>query len=343
MSSANIDTHTSRLSKREEKLARKDWENRQRNKKASQLQLTKGQKLSSFFLHLVMVLMVLYCLIPLFWLLISSTKSNEGLYTSPGLWFDKNIVFWQNIRDTFTFQDGIFPHWLFNTLLYAVVAGLGSTIFAAFAGYAIATMKFPGRAALLGITLAFMSIPTTVITVPLFLMYANIGLVNTPLAVIIPQLSNPFGLYLMIIYARTSIPMSLVEAARLDGASSWKIFWKIAMPLLSPGFVTVLLFALVGVWNNYFLPLIMLSDSSDYPLTVGLNVWLKMGADSSQKAVPNNLILTGSLIAIIPLIIAFLFHIQNLSDEHYLSVRHTNATSPISGSLGSAFTEFLSA
>jgi multiple sugar transport system permease protein len=254
-----------------------------------------------------MVLMVLYCLIPLFWLLISSTKSNEGLYTSPGLWFDKNIVFWQNIRDTFTFQDGIFPHWLFNTLLYAVVAGLGSTIFAAFAGYAIATMKFPGRAALLGITLAFMSIPTTVITVPLFLMYANIGLVNTPLAVIIPQLSNPFGLYLMIIYARTSIPMSLVEAARLDGASSWKIFWKIAMPLLSPGFVTVLLFALVGVWNNYFLPLIMLSDSSDYPLTVGLNVWLKMGADSSQKAVPNNLILTGSLIAIIPLIIAFLF------------------------------------
>lgn len=298
------------LAKRDAKLARKDHANRMH--KASRnhgapVRLTPAQKGMNFLLHLVMLFMVVYCLIPLIWLVFSSTKTNEGLYNSPGLWFSDQNAFFQNIRDVFAFQDGTYGRWLINTLVYAVVAGLGATLFATFAGYAIATMKFHGRGALLWVTLIFMSIPSTVITVPLFLLYSKMGLTNSPWAVIIPQLSNPFGLYLMIIYAQTSIPISLVEAARIDGANTWTIFWKIAMPLLSPGFVTTLLFALVSVWNNYFLPLIMLSDVKDYPLTVGLNVWMKMGGDATYHVVPNNMILTGSLIAVVPLIIAFLF------------------------------------
>ncbi len=294
---------------REERLAKADRRNRLRNaeRRARAVKLTPRQRVLSWLIHIIMAVMVLYCLIPLAWLFFSSTKTNGGLYTSPGLWFADENVFFQNIVDTFRFQGGIYPRWLLNTVLYAVVAGLGSTLFSAFAGYAIAVMKFPGRNWLLWVTLAFMSIPGTVITVPLFLMYSKVGLVGTPLSVILPQLSNPFGLYLMIIYAQTSIPISLVEAAKLDGASHWKIFWKIGFPLLSPGFVTVLLFALVGVWNNYFLPLIMLQDTKDYPLTVGLNVWLKAGNDTSMTEMPNNMILTGSLIAIVPLIVAFLF------------------------------------
>lgn len=298
------------LTWRDAKLARKDRNNRLRKAQGGHgapVQLTGTQKVMNVLLHFIMLLMVIYCLIPLIWLVFSSTKTNEGLYSSPGLWFADKDAFFQNIRDVFTFQDGVYGRWLINTLVYALVAGLGATLFATFAGYAIATMKFHGRKALLWITLIFMSIPSTVITVPLFLLYSKIGMTNTPWAVIIPQLSNPFGLYLMIIYAQTSIPISLVEAARIDGANTWTIFWKIAMPLLSPGFVTTLLFTLVSVWNNYFLPLIMLSDVKDYPLTVGLNVWMKMGGDATYHVVPNNMILTGSLIAIVPLIIAFLF------------------------------------
>jgi len=252
-------------------------------------------------------MMVLYCVIPLIWLVFSSTKTNGDLYNSPGLWFGKKNIFLQNVIDTFQFQNGVYSSWLINTIIYAVVAGLGSTLFATFAGYAIATMKFPGRNWLLWITLAFMSVPSTVITVPLFLMYSQVGLVDTLWSVILPQLSNPFGLYLMIIYAQTSIPISLVEAAKIDGADHWRIFWKVGFPLLSPGFVTVLLFSLVGVWNNYFLPLIMLQDTKRYPLTVGLNVWLKAANDTSMTEMPNNMILTGSLIAIVPLIVALLF------------------------------------
>lgn len=269
--------------------------------------LTPTQSVLNVLLHVVMALMVLYCLIPLVWLFFSSTKTNEDLYTPNGMWFGKHFALWQNIVDTFQFNGGVYPRWLLNTIVYAVVAGLGATLFATFAGYAIATMRFHGRKALIWVTLLFMSIPSTVITVPLFLLYSKLGMTGTPWAVILPQLSNPFGLYLMIIYAQTSIPISLVEAARIDGANTWTIFWKIAFPLLSPGFVTTLLFALVSVWNNYFLPLIMLNDVHDYPLTVGLNVWMKMAGDASFHVVPNNLILTGSLLAIIPLIIAFLF------------------------------------
>lgn len=308
MSSAN---RSASLRRRDAKLAAKDHRLRQRKKAAMRsgipVELTPTQKVMNVLIHVVMLLMVVYCLIPLVWLMFSSTKSNEDLYTSNGMWFGENMAFHQNIVETFTFENGIYPRWLLNTLVYAVVAGLGATLFATFAGYAIATMRFHGRKALLWITLIFMSIPATVITVPLFLLYSKMGLTGTPWAVILPQLSNPFGLYLMIIYAQTSIPVSLVEAARIDGANTWTIFWKIAFPLLSPGFVTTLLFALVGVWNNYFLPLIMLNDVRDYPLTVGLNVWMKMAGDASYHVVPNNMILTGSLVAIVPLIIAFLF------------------------------------
>lgn len=317
MSSAQTESQPTPAPKRSASLSRRDAELAQKDhairlRKASggsgvPVRLTPAQKVMDILLHLIMLIMVIYCLIPLVWLAFSSTKTNEGLYSSPGLWFSDQNAFFQNIHDVFVFQDGTYGRWLINTLVYAIVAGLGATLFATFAGYAIATMKFHGRKALLWVTLIFMSIPSTVITVPLFLLYSKIGMTNTPWAVIIPQLSNPFGLYLMIIYAQTSIPISLVEAARLDGANTWTIFWKIAMPLLAPGFVTTLLFALVSVWNNYFLPLIMLSDVKDYPLTVGLNVWMKMGGDATYHVVPNNMILTGSLIAIVPLIIAFLF------------------------------------
>ena len=305
----NKASRSSSQRRRDDRLARRDRAIRLKKAGGNRLpvRLTSTQKILDVLLHLIMLLMVIYCLVPLIWLAFSSTKTNEGLYSSPGLWFADSNVFFQNVIEAFTFENGVYGRWLVNTLVYAVIAGVGSTLFATFAGYAIATMKFHGRNALLWVTLIFMSIPSTVITVPLFLLYSKMGMTNTPLAVIVPQLSNPFGLYLMIIYAQTSIPISMVEAARIDGANTWTIFWKIALPLLAPGFVTTLLFALVGVWNNYFLPLIMLSDVRDYPLTVGLNVWMKMGGDATYHVVPNNMILTGSLLAVIPLIIAFLF------------------------------------
>ena len=104
-------------------------------------------------------------------------------------------------------------------------------------------------------------------------MFSQLGLTNTPWAVIIPSLISPFGLYLIWVYAAEAVPTELLEAARIDGAGEFRTFFTISLRLLAPGIVTVLLFTVVATWNNYFLPLIMLSDPAWYPLTVGLNQW----------------------------------------------------------------------
>jgi multiple sugar transport system permease protein len=137
--------------------------------------------------------------------------------------------------------------------------------------------------------------------------FSKVDLVNTPWAIILPSLVNPFGLYLMRVYAQDAVPDGLIEAARIDGAGEFRIFWQVAMRLLAPGFVTVLLFTLVATWNNYFLPLIMLNNPSLYPVTVGLANWAaqaQMGGGASGEVLP--LVVTGSLLSIIPLVAAFL-------------------------------------
>lgn len=277
--------------------------------------LTNSQKICSLLLHIIMLLMIIYCLIPIVWLFFSASKTQSGLNNSFGLWFADSghggVALGQNLNGTLKVENSIYIQWLVNTIIYAIAAGLGSTIISTLAGYAIATMNFRGRRIILAATLAFMSVPTTVLSIPLFLMYSKLGLVNTPFAVIVPQLVNPFGLYLMIIYTKMSIPNSLLEAAKVDGSGAWRTFYSIALPLLMPGFVTVLLFALVAAWNNYMLPLIMLNGDRLLPLTVGLKRWISMANESSARTLDagmgtyNNFIMMGSLIAIIPIIIAF--------------------------------------
>jgi multiple sugar transport system permease protein len=136
-------------------------------------------------------------------------------------------------------------------------------------------------------------------------MFSQVGLTNTPLSVIIPSLISPFGLYLMWVYAADAIPTELLEAARMDGAGEARIFFTISMKLLTPGIVTVLLFAVVATWNNYFLPLIMLSDPQWFPLTLGLNQWNLQAIGVGSTPI-FNLVITGSLLTIVPIIAVFL-------------------------------------
>jgi multiple sugar transport system permease protein len=137
-------------------------------------------------------------------------------------------------------------------------------------------------------------------------MFSKLQLTNTPWAIILPSLVNPFGLYLMWIYARDAIPGELLEAARVDGAREWRAFFSISLKLLRPGMVTVLLFSVVATWNNYFLPLVMLSQPTWYPLTVGLNQWNAQSQTVGGQPV-YNLVITGSLLTVLPIMIAFLF------------------------------------
>jgi len=260
----------------------------------------------SVVLTIVMVIFTIYSAVPLLWLIINATKDQASLLSSFGLWFGNGFDLFGNIADTFTYNNGIFLHWFANTLLYVIVGGGGATILATLGGYGLAKYRFPGRRAVFAVVLGAVAIPGTALAVPTFLLFSQIGLTNTPWAVILPSLISPFGLYLVWTFATDAVPTELLEAARLDGAGEFRIFFTIALPLLAPGIVTVLLFAIVATWNNYFLPLIMLSDPTWYPLTVGLSQWSAQATGVGAQPI-FNLVITGSLLTIVPIVVAFLF------------------------------------
>ncbi|WP_405733253.1 carbohydrate ABC transporter permease [Streptomyces sp. NBC_01537] len=259
-------------------------------------------------LTIAMLAVLAYFLLPLFWLVISSTKSTQDLFNTFGLWFSHAPQLWTNTRETLTHDDGIFWHWLLNTVLYAGVSALGAALLAAAAGYGFAKFRFRGNGVGFNLVLGAVMVPATALAIPTYLLFAKVGLVNTPWAIILPSLVNPFGLYLMRVYTEDAVPDSLIEAARIDGAGETRIFFRIALRLLAPGLVTVVLFTLVATWNNYFLPLIMLNDPSLYPVTVGLSSWAAQaqngGAGSSSDMLA--LVVTGSTLSVVPLIAAFL-------------------------------------
>ena len=253
----------------------------------------------------MMALYLIYTLIPLAWLLINATKDQGSLFSTSGLAFGNSFALFSNIADTFTYDNGIFLTWLGNTLLYVVAGAGGATLLATAAGYGLAKYSFRGRRAVFAVILGAIAIPGTALAVPTFLLFSKLGLTNTPFAIIIPSLISPFGLYLIWVYASDAVPDELLEAARIDGAGELRIFFTVTLRLLVPGIVTVALFAVVSTWNNYFLPLIMLSEPRWYPLTVGLNQWSLQARGISARPI-FNLVITGSVLTIIPLIAAFL-------------------------------------
>ncbi|HWU47887.1 MAG TPA: carbohydrate ABC transporter permease [Humibacter sp.] len=257
-------------------------------------------------LTIVMIVFTVYALLPLAWLVINATKSQPSLLSSFGLWFGDGFDLFANIAQTFSYDGGIFWHWFGNTLLYVVVGAGGATLLATVAGYGLAKFRFPGRRLVFAVVLGAVAIPGNALAVPTFLLFSQVGLTNTPWAVILPSLISPFGLYLIWTFATDAVPTEVLEAARMDGASEFRTFFTISLRLLMPGVVTVLLFAIVVTWNNYFLPLIMLSDPTWYPLTVGLGQWSSQATGVGAQPI-FNLVVTGSLLTIVPIVIAFLF------------------------------------
>ncbi len=261
----------------------------------------------SLLLTALVWLGVAYFLLPLLWLAIASTKDNADLFTTFGFAFGDEFNFFNNIVDLLEFRDGAFWRWTGNTILYAGASAVGATALATAAGYAFAKFEFPGRRFIFSAILGSIMIPATALALPTYLVFSSLGMVNTPWAIIIPSIVSPFGVYLMRVYAEDSVPNSLIEAARIDGASEVRIFFSIGVRLMVPGMVTVFLFSLVGVWNNFFLPLIMLSSSDLYPLTVGLAQLQALSTGGGGSTAVFSTVITGSFISIVPLVVAFLF------------------------------------
>ncbi len=276
-----------------------------RERRRKDQQRSGGRKIGS---HIFLLILVIYFLTPLWWLIVASTKDTAGLFGGSGgpLWFDGEFHLFDNIVGLFTQQDGIYWRWLGNSFLYAFAGGIGATILAVLAGYGFAKYRFRGRSAFFSLLLGSVMVPMTALVIPTFVLMSSLGIVNTMWAVILPSLLSPFGVYLMRVSTQDAVPDELLDAARVDGAGELRTFFQVALPLLRPAIVTVLLVSIVATWNNFFLPLAVLSDPNLLPVTVGLNNWQALSNAGAGGEQVWNLIVTGAFISIIPLIISFL-------------------------------------
>lgn len=260
--------------------------------------------------HAFLVILVVYFLLPLWWLVVASTKDAHGLFSGTGgaLWFDQHFALFDNLGELFTYNDGIYLRWLGNSLFYALSGGIGATILSILAGYGFAKFDFAGRRFSMALLLGSVMVPLTALVIPTFAMLSQVGMTNTVWAVILPSLLNPFGVYLMRVYTADAVPDEMLDAARVDGAGELRVFLQVALPLMRPAIVTVLLLSVVATWNNYFLPLAVLSSDNLFPVTVGLGLWDGLANSNSGTGTTSlwSLIVLGSLVSVVPLIVAFL-------------------------------------
>ncbi|MCX2947433.1 carbohydrate ABC transporter permease [Lentzea sp. NEAU-D7] len=250
--------------------------------------------------NVVVGISVLYTLLPVMWLVLAATKNVDALFNSD-LFGGFSLV--ENVRDLFAMDKGLYPRWYLNSLVYAVVGAAVSAFISIAAGYAFDKYAFRHKEKLFGLVLAAVMVPQTVLALPLYLMASEAGLVNTFWAVFIPALFNPFGVYLGRIFAQGYVPDEVLEAARIDGAGDLATYFKVAFRMLGPGVVTLFLFQLTTIWNNFFLPMVMLSDQLLYPVSLGLYQW-NSSATVSPEYYP--VVIMGSLLAVLPLILAFM-------------------------------------
>ncbi|WFE27375.1 carbohydrate ABC transporter permease [Solwaraspora sp. WMMD791] len=249
----------------------------------------------------VLLIGAVYCLLPVAWVLVAATKSGSSLFST--FTFAPGDALVANIAELSAYRGGQFWRWVANTALYAGVGALASAALSGLSGYTLAKYDFLGRSAIFNMLLAGVLVPGVILAVPQYLLLAKVGLADTYWSVLLPSIISPYGIYLARIYAAAAVPDTVIEAARTDGASEFRIFRQVAAPMMIPGLITVFLFQFVAIWNNFLLPFVMLADDDKFPVTLGLYTLLNQGSTTPALY---SLVITGSLLSIIPLVALFL-------------------------------------
>ena len=247
---------------------------------------------------LLMVLLVVIAvttLLPLVWMVMASFMPSGDASSVPPPFFPRKVTLDQYI--------GLFTRLhlgrsLFNSALLSVAVTLISLVVNSMAGYAFAKYRFRGRAPLFKLLIASMVIPAQVTMLPLFLLLNKMGLINTYFGVIIPGMASIFGIFLIRQFAMT-IPDSLLEAARMDGASDLRIYWSVILPLCKPILVTLAIFTFMGTWNDFLWPLIVMTDDAMYTLPVAL---ANLAGEHVQDT---ELMMAGAVMTVLPVLVVF--------------------------------------
>jgi multiple sugar transport system permease protein len=260
----------------------------------------------------ILAALLVFFVLPAVWLLLAPSKTAGQLAHDFPLSFGSVHQIGAAWDHLVSFQDGILFRWLANSAIYSVGALLLTLAVSVPAGYALALTDFRGRRWLLSVTLVVMIMPSATLVLPIFLELNLFGLIGSVWSIILPFSFYPFGVYLVYIYFATSLSRDLLAAARIDGCTEWQVFARIAVPLAKPVIGLVAFFSFVGNWNNFFLPYLVLPNSEQFPIQVGLNQLL--GSTPAFNPVAGaGLDITSSelslaiIIAILPVLVLFLF------------------------------------
>ncbi|MHC5906744.1 carbohydrate ABC transporter permease [Streptomyces sp. S6] len=259
----------------------------------------------------VLAAFLVFFVLPVLWLVLAATKTDRQLVHGNPLSFGSFGALKDNWDALTAFQDNAVTQWLGNSALYAAVSLVITLAVAVPAGYALAMTEFRGRRALLIATLVVMLMPNATLVVPLFLELNAVQLIGTMWSIVLPYAFYPFGVYLTYIYFTTAVPKDLLAAARIDGCSELRVFWHIALPLATPVVALVGFFSFVANWTNYFLPYVMLPESSQMPIQVGVANLLSnvpsFNPAVGDLAIERPQLALATLLAVTPVLIVFLF------------------------------------
>jgi multiple sugar transport system permease protein len=250
--------------------------------------------------HAILLLVAAAFLLPFYWLVISSFKDNAQIFARPMQWWP-DPIHWENFERTIHYPNFPYFRLLWNSIFYSGMVTIGTVISSAAVGYGFAKLRFPGRDALFGITLATLMIPAIVTFIPTYVLFSKLNLTGGYIPLIVPAfLGNPFFIFMMRQFFM-GVPQELGDAARIDGAGEFRIFLEIMLPLVRPALVVVSVFSILYTWQDFFGPLIYLQDRYKFPLSLGLYAF------RAQRANEWGLTMMGSLLTTIPLIFVFLF------------------------------------
>jgi len=267
------------------------------------------------FVYVVLIALALFILLPLGWMLTAALKpDNVPVFTFPPEWIPTEYFNVGTFVDALTQPNEPYARFALNSLILATLNIIGAVLSNSLIAYAFARLEFRGKNVLFAIVLATMLLPAPVLLIPQFLLFFNIGWYGTVdgfpagyLPLIVPSFTgNPFFIFLLRQYMRT-IPRDLDEAARIDGASFWTIYWRIIMPLSAPALVVVAVFTFLGVWNDFFGPLLYLDDPNWF------TVPLALAREVTTVGTEWNIVMAATLVAMLPPLVVYAFSQNRLT------------------------------
>ncbi|WP_203287229.1 carbohydrate ABC transporter permease [Metabacillus sp. cB07] len=252
----------------------------------------------SLFAHTVLIIMSVFFLVPFIWMLSTSLKDQTQIFTFPPEWLPSPLK-WSNYADAIEYIP--FFTYLKNTVVITVFSTIGAVITCPLVAYGFAKLKFKGSNVLFIITIAVMMIPGQVTMIPLFILFEKLGWVGSPLPLIVPVFFGvPFYIFLLRQFF-LGLPDTLMDAARIDGAGEFRIYWQIMLPLAKPAVLAVGLFQFMGSWTDFLGPLLYLTDEASYTLSLGLQQF------QSQRGTEWGLMMAVSTLMTLPIILLFFF------------------------------------